>query len=80
MIMLERINVCFIAWYTIMDVSKVTYYHWKVNANNAIHIDHHGNVGTTTLQIHIFQATAILHLMLEQFADHMLHKMRILET
>jgi hypothetical protein len=45
MIMLEGIDVCPIAWYTIMDVSKATYYHWKVNANNGMRASHHSNVG-----------------------------------
>jgi hypothetical protein len=80
MITLEGCDVCPVAWYTIMGVSRATYYQWKVNANNGMRDDQHGNVETTKPQIHTLQATATLHLMLEQSANHMPHKMRSLET
>jgi hypothetical protein len=67
MITLEGINVYSIAWYTIMDVSKATYYHWKINANNGMHVDQYNKVGITKLeqQNHkSIQATATMHLML----------------
>jgi hypothetical protein len=50
MITLEGINVYSIAWYTIMDVSKATYYHWKINANNGMHVDQYNKVGITKLE------------------------------
>jgi hypothetical protein len=80
MIMLEGYDVYPVAWYTIMDVLRATYYRWKVNANNGMRADQHGNVGTTKPQIHTLQATATLCLMLEQSTDHMPHKTRTLET
>jgi hypothetical protein len=36
MITLEGIDVCPVAWYTIMGVSRATYYQWKVNASNGM--------------------------------------------
>jgi hypothetical protein len=80
MIMLEGIDVCPVAWYTIMGVSKVTYYKWKVSANNGICAEYHGNARTAEPQTHTLQATTTLHLMLEQSTDHMPHKTRTLET
>jgi hypothetical protein len=65
MITLECIDVCQVAWYTIMGVSKATYYSWKVNANNGMRADHQGNVGTTKSRTHT------LCLILEQLVDHM---------
>jgi hypothetical protein len=78
--MLEGIDVCPVAWYTIMGVSRATYYRWKVNTNNGTRTDHHGNVGTVKPRAHTLQATVTLHLMLEQSADHMPHKTRTLES
>jgi hypothetical protein len=80
MIMLEGVDVCPIAWYTIMGVSRATYYRWKVNANNGLCAKHHGNTGTVKLQSHTLQATATLRLMLEQTADHMPHRTTTIET
>jgi hypothetical protein len=80
MIMLEGCDVYLMAWYTIMGVSRARYYRWKVNANNGMRVDQHGNVGTTKPRIHTLQATATLRLMLEQSTDHMPHKTRTLET
>jgi hypothetical protein len=51
---------CPIAWYTIMDVSRATYYRWKENAGEDMHEEHHGNLGTKKLHMHILQATATL--------------------
>jgi hypothetical protein len=79
MIMLEGINVCPIAWYIIIG-ARATYYRWKVNASNGMRVDQHSNVGTAKPRTHILQATATLRLLLEQSADHMLHKTRILKT
>jgi hypothetical protein len=72
--MLEGIDVCPIAWYTIMGVSRATYYRWKVNASNGMCADQHGNVGMVKPRIHTLQATATLQLLLEQSANHMSHK------
>jgi hypothetical protein len=71
MITLEGCDVCPVAWYTIMDVSRATYYQWKVNASSRMRADQHGNVGTTKPRIHMLQATATLRQMLEQSVDHM---------
>jgi hypothetical protein len=46
MITLQGVDVCPVAWYTIMGVSRATYYRWKVNANNGLRAKHHGNAGT----------------------------------
>jgi hypothetical protein len=51
-IMLEGIDVCPVACYTIMGVSMATYYYQKVNANNGMRADYYGNVGTTKPRIH----------------------------
>jgi hypothetical protein len=80
MITLEGCDVCPMAWYTIMGVSRATYYRWKVNASSEMHADQHGNVGTTKLRIHTLQAMATLRQMLEQSTDHMPHKTTSLET
>ena len=80
MIRLEGCDVCSMAWYTIMGVLRSTYYRWKVNASNGMCADQHGNVGTTKPRIHMLQATATLRQMLEQSADHMLHKTTTLEN
>jgi hypothetical protein len=80
MIMLEGVDVCPIAWYTIMGVSRVTYYQWKVNANNGLRAEHHGNAGTVKPRSHTLQATATLRLMLEQTVDHMPHRTTTIET
>jgi hypothetical protein len=80
MITPESIDLCPIAWYTIMDVSRATYYHWKENAKNGMCTNHHINLGSKKLWIHTLQATATLRLMLEQSANHMPHKMQTLET
>jgi hypothetical protein len=79
-ITLEGCDVCPVAWYTIMGISRATYYRWKVNASSGMRADQHGNVGTTKPQIHTLQATATLRQMLEQSADHMPHKTTTLET
>jgi hypothetical protein len=47
MIMLEGCDVCSMVLYKIMGISRATYYRWKVNANNGMRADQHGNVGTT---------------------------------
>jgi hypothetical protein len=52
MITLEGCDVCPVAWYTIMGVSRATYYRWKVNASSGMRADQHGNVGKTKPQIH----------------------------
>jgi hypothetical protein len=39
MITLEGCDVCPVAWYTIMDVSRAMYYRWKVNASNGMCAD-----------------------------------------
>jgi hypothetical protein len=78
-ITLEGIDVCPVAWYTIMGVSRATYYRWKVNANNGLLAEHHGNAGTVKPRNHILQAIATLHLMLEQTADHMPHRTTTIE-
>jgi hypothetical protein len=39
MIMLECCDVCPVAWYTIMGVSRATYYRWKVNASSGMRAD-----------------------------------------
>jgi hypothetical protein len=80
MITLEGINVCPIAWYTIMSVSRATIYHWKENANIGMRVDHHSNFGTKKLRTHTLQAVATLRLMLEQSDNHMPHKMKTLEN
>jgi hypothetical protein len=80
MIMLEGIDVCPVAWYTIMGISRTTYYRWKVNASNGMRANQHGNISTVKLQTHTLQATATLLLLLEQLADHIPHKIRTLET
>ena len=80
MIMLEGIDVCPVAWYTIMGISKLTYYRWKVNSNNGLLAEHHGNVGTVKPRSYTLQATATLRLMLEQTTDHMPHHMITIET
>jgi hypothetical protein len=80
LITLEGCDVCPEAWYTIMGVSRATYYRWKVNASSGMHVDQYGNVGMIKLRIHTLQATATLRQMLEQSADHMPHKMTTLET
>jgi hypothetical protein len=80
MITLEGCDVCPVAWYTIMDVSRATYYRWKVNASSGMRDDQHGNVGTTKPRIHTLQAMATLRLMLEQSTDHMPHKTTTVET
>jgi hypothetical protein len=53
MITLEGVDVCSVAWYTIMGVSRATYYRWKVNANNGLRAEHHGNIGTVKPRSHI---------------------------
>ena len=65
MVTLEGVDVCPIAWYTIMEVSRTTYYQWKANANNGLCAEHYGNAGMVKPQFHTMQATATLHLMLE---------------
>jgi hypothetical protein len=80
MIMLEGVDICPVAWYTIMGVSRATYYRWKVNANNRLRVEHHGNAETIKPRSHTLQATATLHLMLEQTADHMPHRTTTIET
>jgi hypothetical protein len=79
-ITLEGVDVCPIAWYIIMGVSRATYYRWKVNANNGLRAEHHGNTGTVKPRSYILQATATLRLMLEQTVDHMLHRTTTIET
>ena len=65
MITLEGVDVCPVAWYTIMEVSRAIYYRSKVNANNGLHVEHHSNARTITPQSNALQATATLRLMLE---------------
>jgi hypothetical protein len=52
MIMLKGIDVCPVAWYTIMGVSRATYYRWKVNTSNGMRADQHGNVETAKPRTH----------------------------
>ena len=79
MITLEGCDVCPKVWYTIMGVSRESYYRWKANASSGMCVDQHGNVGTTKPQIHTLQSKATLCQMLEQSIDHMLHKTTTLE-
>jgi hypothetical protein len=62
-----------------MGVSRATYYRWKVNTNNGLRAEHHGNAGMIKPQSNILQATATLHLMLEQTAAHMPHRTTTIE-
>ena len=80
MIILEGCDVCPKSWYTIMGISRESYYRWKANASSWMHAKHHGNVGMTKPRIHTLQAIATLRQMLEQSADHMPHKTTTLET
>jgi hypothetical protein len=80
MITLEGVDVCPVAWYIIMGVSRATYYRWKVNTNNGLRVEHHGNAITVKPRSHILQATATLRLMLEQTVDHMPHRTTTIET
>jgi hypothetical protein len=52
MITLEGTDVCPVAWYTIMGVSRATYYRWKVNASNRMCADQHDNVRTAKPRTH----------------------------
>jgi hypothetical protein len=52
MITLEGIDVYPVVWYTIMGISKATYYQWKENATKGMHAEHHGNLGTKKLRMH----------------------------
>ena len=65
MIMLEGIDICPVAWYTIMGVSRMTYYQWKVNISNGMRANQHVNVGMAKPRTHTLQATATLWLLLE---------------
>jgi hypothetical protein len=81
MIMLSQgIDICPFAWYTIMEVSRATYYRWKVNANNGLRAEHHGNAGMIKPRSPTLQVIATLRLMLEQTADHMPHCTTTIET
>jgi hypothetical protein len=80
MITLECVDVCPVVWYTIMGVSRATYYRWKVNANNGLRAEHHGNIGTVKPRSHTLQATTTLRLMLKQTADYMPHRTTTIET
>ena len=80
MIMLEGYDVYSMAWYTIMGVSRATYYRWKVSTSSKMHVDQHSNVGTTKSWIHTLQATVTLRLMLEQSTNHMPHKTTTSDT
>ena len=73
------INVCLVAWYTIIGVFKAIYYSWRVNANNRMHVDQLKNIGMTKLQTHTLQAKATFCLKLQLSTNHMLHKTRTLE-
>jgi hypothetical protein len=79
MIMLEGVDVCPVAWYTIMGVSRATYYRWKVNTNNRLRAEHHRNAGMVKPRSHTLQATGTLLLMLEQTTDHMPHHTTTIE-
>lgn len=80
MITLEGVDVCPVAWYNIMGVSRATFYRWKMNASNGMHAEHHGNAGTVKPRSSTVQATVTLRLMLEQTADHMPHHTTTVET
>ena len=80
MIILEGCDVCPMAWYTIMGILRATYYRWKINTNNKMCTNQHGNIGMTKSRIHTLQAIAILYLMLKPSTDYMPHKTTILET
>ena len=80
MITLKSVDVCLVAWYTIMRVSRATYCQCKVNTNIGLCAKHHGNTGTVKPQSHILQAIAILRLILEQTIDYMPHRTTTIET
>ena len=80
MITLEGVDVCPVAWYNIMEVSRATFYQWKMNANNGLHVEHHGNARRVKPRSHILQATATLRLMPKQTVDHMPHHTTTVET
>ena len=65
MITLEGCDVYSKAWYTIMDVSRASYYRWKANTSSGMRADQHGNVRMTKPRIHMLQAKATLCQMLE---------------
>jgi hypothetical protein len=43
---LEGIDVCLVAWNTILDVFRTTYYQWKKIASNGMRANQHRNLGT----------------------------------
>jgi hypothetical protein len=65
MITFEGIDVCHVAWYTIVGISRATYYRWKGNAVEGMRAEQYGNLGTKKPRTHTLQATATLRLMLE---------------
>lgn len=77
---LEGIDVCSIAWYIIMGVSKTSFCHCQGYAEQGMRGEHHGNLGSKKPRMHIVQVTTTLRCLLENSADHMPHKSKALEN
>lgn len=77
---LKGIDVYSIAWYTIMGVSKTSYFEHQVYVDQGIRIDHHRNLGRKKPQTHNVQAKATLGCLFRDIADQMPHKSKTFDN
>ena len=80
MITTEDIDVCARAWQNISGVPPATFYRKKAEALAGRRARHHGNVGQKKPRLHVKQATATLKTLIDNAADHMPHKAKMLTT
>ena len=77
--MLESMEVCPRAWTIIMGLNRLSYYPYKADAMIGKYVEQYKNLNTKKLQIHNFQAIAILQIVLESTINHMPRKIRTKE-
>jgi hypothetical protein len=79
-IIIESIDVCCKACYTIHGVSKTDFYRQTTYTKEGCRSRHHGNVGLKNTRESTRQATTTLATIIAPLADAMLHKTRTLTT
>ena len=80
MVTTEDIDVCARAWQHISGVPPATFYRKKAEALAGRRAGHHGNVGQKKPRVHGKQAAATLKTLIDNVADHMPYKAKMLTT
>lgn len=76
----DGVDVCMAAWRHIAGVSEATFHRFQGYAAEGLQAQPHGNCRLVKPRTHTSQATATLRCILENSADHMPHRTRLLRT